>query len=310
MKTPLLPIGLFLVAAAVAAETPPPAVEGVKGVRQEGAAKVKTIDPRTPRPVSPGKAEGVEQSANAVKPAPAPGTVAAPTPPPPPQGVGQEATAVKPAPGNGTASTPPPPPPPQGVDQAATAVKPAAAPGTVAAPMPPPPPQGVGQEATAVKPAGGPGTASTPPPPPPPQGVDQGATSVKPAGGPGTASAPPPPPPPQGVGQAAPAAEPVAGQGTPAPVAPAQPKGVGSVEGVKTPGAGAIRAVEGVAGIDTDKLRNLEAALQAKPTGPGDGPKAKAAAQLLGKPATSNKPPEEKTDGRSDFQDRIPDKGS
>ena len=43
MKTPLLPIGLFLVAAAVAAETPPPAVEGVKGVRQEGAAKVKTI---------------------------------------------------------------------------------------------------------------------------------------------------------------------------------------------------------------------------------------------------------------------------
>lgn len=82
------------------------------------------------------------------------------------------------------------------------------------------------------------------------------------------------------------------------------------MEGVKTPGAGAIRAVEGVAGIDTDKLRNLEAALQAKPTGPGDGPKAKAAAQLLGKPATSNKPPEEKTDGRSDFQDRIPDKGS
>ncbi|MEN9815172.1 MAG: hypothetical protein RLZZ412_1154, partial [Verrucomicrobiota bacterium] len=138
MKPPRLPLGLFLAAAVIAADAPPSAVEGVKGVRQEGAAKVKNIDPRTARPVSPEKAEGVEQSATAVKPASGPGTVAAPTPPPPPQGVGQEATAVKPAGGPGTASTPPPPPPPKGVDQGATAVKPAGGPGTVAAPTPPP----------------------------------------------------------------------------------------------------------------------------------------------------------------------------
>ncbi len=41
--------------------------------------------------------------------------------------------------------------------------------------------------------------------------------------------------------------------------------GIGSVEGVKTAGTGVIRAVEGVSGIDTEKLRNLEAALMAKP---------------------------------------------
>ena len=228
MKPPRLPLGLFLAAAAFAADAPPAAVEGVKGVRQEGAAKVKNVDPRTARPVSPDKAEGVEQ--------------------------------------------------------AATAVKPVQAPGTVAAPTPPPPPQGVGQQATAVKPATGPGTAVTPPPPPPPKGVDQGA----------------------------PDAAPVAGAGAPAPVTPPAPKGIGSVEGVKTPTGGVIRAVEGVTGIDTDKLRNLEAALMAKPTPVHDEPKAKAkaAAQLLQKPANTVKPPEEKTDGRSDFQERIPDKGS
>lgn len=281
MKPPRLTC-LFLAAAACAAETPPAAVEGVQGVRQEGAARVRNVDPRTARPVSPDKAEGVEQAATAVKPVPTPGTVAAPTPPPPPQGVGQAATAVKPVPLAGTASTPPPPPPPKGVDQGATAVKPVA----------------------------GPGTASTPPPPPPPKGVDQGATAVTPATGPRTASAPPPPPPPKGVDQVAPAAAPVAGHGTPAPVPPPAAKGVGAVEGVKTPGSAGIHAVQGIAGIDTDKLRNLEAALQAKPAAHGEGPKAKAAAQLLGKPATTVKPPEEKTDGRSDFQERIPDKGS
>ena len=139
MKTTRLPLGLFLAAAACAADAPPSAVEGVKGVRQEGAAKVKNVDPRTARPVSPARAEGVEQAATAVKPAINSGTVAAPTPPPPPQGVGQEATAVKPATGPGTAATPPPPPPPTGVDQGATAVKPGSGPGTVAAPTPPPP---------------------------------------------------------------------------------------------------------------------------------------------------------------------------
>lgn len=253
MKPPRLTC-LFLAAAACAAETPPAAVEGVQGVRQEGAARVRNVDPRTVRPVSPDKAEGVEQAATAVKPVPTPGTIAAPTPPPPPQGVGQAATAVKPVPQ--------------------------------------------------------PGTASTPPPPPPPKGVDQGATAVKPATGPGSASAPPPPPPPKGVDQVAPAAAPVAGHGTPAPVPPPAAKGVGAVEGVKTPGSAGIHAVQGIAGIDTDKLRNLEAALQAKPAAHGEGPKAKAAAQLLGKPATTVKPPEEKADGRSDFQERIPDKGS
>lgn len=256
MKTPHLPLTLFLAATAIAADAPPSAVEGVKGVRQEGAAKVKNIDPRTARPVSPEKAEGVQQSA----------------------------TAVKPATGPGTASTPPPPPPPKGVDQGATAVKPAGGPGTVAAPTPPPPPQGVGQEATAVKPAGGPGTASTPPPPPPPKGVDQGA----------------------------PDAAPVAGQGSPAPVVPPSPKGIGSVEGVKASGGGVIRAVEGVAGIDTEKLRNLEAALMAKPAPVPEDPKvkAKAAAQLLQKPTPAPKPAQRMADGRPDFQERIPDKGS
>ena len=228
MKTPRLPLGLFLAAAVIAADAPPSAVEGVKGVRQEGAAKVKNVDPRTARPVSPEKAEGVEQSATAVKPATGPGTVAAPTPPPPPQGVGQEATAVKPA--------------------------------------------------------GGPGTASAPPPPPPPTGVDQGA----------------------------PEASPVAGQGSPAPVAPPSPKGIGSVEGVKASGGGVIRAVEGVAGIDTEKLRNLEAALMAKPAPVPEDPKAKAkaAAQLLQKPTPAPKPAQRMADGRPDFQERIPDKGS
>jgi hypothetical protein len=228
MKTPRLPLGLFLAAAVIAADAPPSAVEGVKGVRQEGAAKVKNVDPRTARPVSPEKAEGVEQSA--------------------------------------------------------TAVKPAGGPGTVAAPTPPPPPQGVGQEATAVKPAGGPGTASAPPPPPPPTGVDQGA----------------------------PEASPVAGQGSPAPVAPPSPKGIGSVEGVKASGGGVIRAVEGVAGIDTEKLRNLEAALMAKPAPVPEDPKAKAkaAAQLLQKPTPAPKPAQRMADGRPDFQERIPDKGS
>ena len=135
---------------------------------------------------------------------------------------------------------------------------------------------------------------------------------MKPATGPGTAATPPPPPPPKGVDQGAPDAAPVAGAGAPAPVTPPAPKGIGSVEGVKTPTGGVIRAVEGVAGIDTDKLRNLEAALMAKPTPAQEEPKAKAkaAAQLLQKPTPAPKPTEEKTDGRSDFQERIPDKGS
>jgi len=38
--------------------------------------------------------------------------------------------------------------------------------------------------------------------------------------------------------------------------------------------------------------------------------KAKAAAQLLQKPMPAPKPAEMKTDGRTDFQERIPDKGS
>jgi hypothetical protein len=141
--------------------------------------------------------------------------------------------------------------------------------------------------------------------------VGQDATAVTPASGPGTAATPPPPPP-KGVDQGAPDAAAVAGQGSPAPVAPPAPKGIGSVEGVKTPGTGVIRAVEGVAGIDTEKLRNLEAALMAKPAPtPEDAkPKAKAAAQLLQKPMPVPKPAEMKTDGRTDFQERIPDKGS
>jgi hypothetical protein len=112
-----------------------------------------------------------------------------------------------------------------------------------------------------------------PPPPPPPVG----------------AAPPPPPPPPAPI---------VSAGGT------AIPAGGGSVGS-----AANIRAVKGVAGINTAKLQNLEKALILKqgggtPTGNGaeKGGKGKAAAAaLLGVPL--EKKPGPKEDGRGGFQE-------
>ena len=105
---------------------------------------------------------------------------------------------------------------------------------------------------------------------------------------PGAANTPPPPPPPI-----------VAAGGTTVPA------GGGSVGT-----AANIRAVQGVAGINTAKLQNLEAALQLKkdgtgtPTGSGaeKGGKGRAAAAgLLSAPL--EKQPGPKLDGRAGFQE-------
>jgi hypothetical protein len=69
-------------------------------------------------------------------------------------------------------------------------------------------------------------------------------------------------------------------------------------------GAGSIHAVNGVTGINTAKLQNLEAALQLKhgETGPPNGKGRAAAADLLGPPG--GKPgPKPKEDGRAGFQE-------
>jgi hypothetical protein len=85
------------------------------------------------------------------------------------------------------------------------------------------------------------------------------------------------------------------------PVTPPPPQGVAHMQGVKPNVAGGVHPVAGVAGIDADKIRNLEAALQAKPQeGPVDPKKLRAAAQLLGNPKSGPEPkPVEKSDARS-----------
>jgi hypothetical protein len=144
-------------ASAFAQETPAPAaVEGVRGVRQEGSGKVKEIDPAA-KNVAPTTVQGVEKvdgvktpgGAKPVKQAPPPASVTAtakpvegaeakaPPPPPPTKGlVGTE--GVKPpegVKGAGMKATPPPPPakglagvkgvkPPEGVKPAAGGIKP------------------------------------------------------------------------------------------------------------------------------------------------------------------------------------------
>ena len=147
MKIPLLlcALGAF----ALAQEAPAPsAVEGVRGVRQEGAGKVKEIDPAT-KTVAPTTVQGVDKvdgvkapgGAKAVKQTPPPASVtegAKATPPPPaPKGV-EAVKGVKPpeaVKGAGTKATPPPPPakglegvkgvkPPEGVKPAAGGIKP------------------------------------------------------------------------------------------------------------------------------------------------------------------------------------------
>ena len=88
------------------------------------------------------------------------------------------------------------------------------------------------------------------------------------------------------------------------------PEGVGQAEGVKAGAAGGVRAVQGVGGINAEKLRNLEAALQAKPQdGPIDPKKLHAAAELLGglKPGPLPKPVE-KTDARATLNEfKLPE---
>lgn len=84
-----------------------------------------------------------------------------------------------------------------------------------------------------------------------------------------------------------------------APVVPVQPV----VQPVIS-GAGTIQAVNGVTGINTAKLKNLEAALQLKngDAGPPTGKGRAAAAGLLGAP--NGKPgPKPKEDGRAGFQE-------
>ena len=148
-------------ASAFAQETPAPAaVEGVRGVRQEGAGKVKEIDPAA-KNVAPTTVQGVEK-VDGVK---TPGAAKPVKQAPPPASVTEGA---KPVDGPGTKATPPPPPtkglvgaegvkPPEGVKGAGTKGTP-----------PPPAPKGV-EAVQGVKPpesVKGAGTKATPPPPP------------------------------------------------------------------------------------------------------------------------------------------------
>lgn len=187
MKTHLL---LCAVCATVLAqEAPAPAaVEGVRGVRQEGSGKVKEIDPAT-KNVAPTTVQGVDK-VDGVK---APGGAKAVKQTPPPASVTEGA---KPVEGAGTKATPPPPPakglvgaegvkPPEGVKGAGTEGTP-----------PPPTPKGV-EAVKGVKPpeaVKGAGAKATPPPPPakglegvkgvkPPEGVKPAAGGIKPVEG-------------------------------------------------------------------------------------------------------------------------------
>jgi hypothetical protein len=155
MKTHLLLCALG--ALALAQEAPAPsAVEGVRGVRQEGSGKVKEIDPAA-KNIAPTTVQGVDKvdgvkapgGAKAVKQTPPPASVTegaqpvkgagtkAPLPPPAPKGV-EAVKGVKPpegVKGAGTKGTPPPPPAkglagvkgvkaPAGVKPAAGGIKP------------------------------------------------------------------------------------------------------------------------------------------------------------------------------------------
>ncbi len=186
MKTHLLlcALGAFV----LAQEAPAPsAVEGVRGVRQEGSGKVKEIDPAA-KNVAPTTVQGVDK-VDGVK---APGGAKAVKQTPPPTSVTEGA---KPVAGAGTKGTPPPPSkglvgaegvkPPEGVKGAGTKGTP-----------PPPAPKGV-EGVKGMKPpeaVKGAGTKATPPPPPakgvagvkgvkPPEGVKPAAGGIKPVEG-------------------------------------------------------------------------------------------------------------------------------
>jgi hypothetical protein len=187
MKTTCLlcALGAF----AFAQEAPAPsAVEGVRGVRQEGSGKVKEIDPAA-KNVAPTTAQGVDKvdgvkTVGAAKPV---------RPPPPPASVTEGA---KPVEGAGTKATPPPPPT-KGLVGAEGVKSPEGVkgPGTKATP-PPPPAKGL-EGVKGVKPpeaVKGAGTKATPPPPAPkglagvkgvkpPEGVKPAAGGIKPVEG-------------------------------------------------------------------------------------------------------------------------------
>ncbi len=281
MKTRLLlcAFGAF----AFAQQAPAPsAVEGVRGVRQEGSGKVKDINPAA-KNVAPTTVQGVDK-VDGVK---APGGAKAVKQTPPPASVTQGA---KPVAGAGTKATPPPPAP-KGVEGVKGVKPPEAVKGAGTEATPPPPPTKGLVGAEGVKPpegVKGAGTKGTPPPPAP-KGV-AGVEGVKPpeaVKGAGT-EATPPPPPAEGLGGV---------------------KGVKAPEGVK-PAAGGIKPVEGVTGIGAGKQQNLEAALQVQPAGKPEPKNAKAAAALLGGPEPKGKPT--KQDDRKLFEEikKIPDNGS
>jgi hypothetical protein len=191
-----------------------------------------------------------------------------------------------------------PPPPPQAVPPpppTAVAIKP-----VTQTPPPPPPPTAID-----IKPV-----TQTPPPPPPPTAVD-----IKPV-----TQTPPPPPPPTGV-EVKPVTQ------TPPPPPPT----VNKIDGVHTPPpppppvsavnhVGSIQAVNGVTGLNTTKLKNLEAALvlkQAAETPKGDdaehsGKGKAAAAALLAAPLDKVPPKPPKEDGRAGFHEfeKLQNRGS
>lgn len=164
--------------------------------------------------------------------------------------------------------------------------------------VPPPPPTSV-----EIKPV-----SQTPPPPPPT------AVEIKPV-----TETPPPPPPPTGV-EIKPVTQ------TPPPPPPA----VNKIEGVHTPPpppppvsavthAGSIQAVNGVTGLNTAKLQNLEAALilkQATEAPKGDDAehsgKGKAAAAALLSAPGSKPAPQPGKDGRDGFHEfeKLQNRGS
>lgn len=277
MKPPFLPVGLLFAAALSAQEPAPAQVEGVKGVEQRGAPRVKPVDPsqaksaqsvpQAAQPVdqpvkaAPQKGQAVEQQAKPMtQDAKAAGQEA--------KAAGQDAKAAgQDAKAAGQDANAVPPPPPQGAQVAGQEAKAAGQDAKAAGQDA----KAAGQEATAAGQAG--------------KGIPQEAKAAGQGG--------------QPVEQHAAAASAVK-EGAQA-VPPPPPKGVGQVEGIKAGAAGAVRPVTGVAGLDADKIRNLEAALQAKPQeGPVDKKKLRAAAQLLGDPKPSPEPkPVEKTDARS-----------
>ena len=151
MKTRLLlcAFGAF----AFAQQAPAPsAVEGVRGVRQEGSGKVKDINPAA-KNVAPTTVQGVDK-VDGVK---APGGAKAVKQTPPPASVTQGA---KPVAGAGTKATPPPPAP-KGVEGVKGVKPPEAVKGAGTEATPPPPPaEGLGgvkgvKAPEGVKPAAG-----------------------------------------------------------------------------------------------------------------------------------------------------------